>query len=342
MSSISGYKLDLHSDYEYKYKCSLKSIEILDNAIYAQLLPTRCTHSLMICKEVFPRGLFEVIKEIVLLVRKAFSLLCLALSCNVPQKKEKLLFAAIELLLLQPLSIIVAVARTIMRIVFLFSGIFVPSLAVKGYKWSEQVNSLPLYLRAILWKKIAPTPPHDRRVYHAYHNIHPEAAINYLGRYNSKEIQEQINLYSERHQELKAEIGENLSAYLGLLSTQENLFKLIFSKFNNPYSYHHEYYLPYAISSIQSTNPKDIIDAAKKLEPEEIKRLFDFINYRLSCQDARRIIINEENGDEDGGAEGDPRFAATLNRHKDNLHIALLEKIGYGGVRYPVVTCATL
>ncbi len=338
MSLISKYSLDLHSQYDYEYHCSKKSIELFSSAIkHDDLLPSRCSHIYKFVKGTILgpfRITYRVISKIVNIVCKIFGLLCIVLNCNSKQRKERFFFEVVNILLLQPLSIIVTVAAVVMRIVFAFTGMFLPCLAARGYKWAAQITAFPIYLQAALWKKIAPISPHSGR---QFCPITPEAALDYLSNAKVAKVVSAMGRASKDIEEdqLEKELNEQFVKYFAYMNKNKKLLELVFNK-NDLEQKGSIAELRRSVTSVSNLTNVDITRELRKLRIS----IFDlYTSLRLRMKNGNGVTPQDFIQIQNELANNTNDFSSNLFRELGENVDEINEFVnGYGSARYPVDT----
>ncbi len=342
MTPITRYAQDLNSEYEYRYKCSQKSVELINAAIEQNDLPTRAQHCCKFIEEPC-KALCIISCKIIDIFCRALAPFCILIASG-KLKKERCLFAVVNLFLLHPLSIIVEVAVAVMRIVFAFTGIFLPCLAAKGYKWSEQLHAMNWNLHAKIWKKIVPNSP-DAKLASFRLEMNPSEAIQYLSKERSEKLHQSINILTDQKQmELDTAMKDRLGGYLEYLSKSQAVFDAFFTtnlgvlptkiakllrEIDPDNKESDSTATPGAdAASLYKDRCKRIIEKAKKWQPEEIKSLFLEIKERFKQDNIIKIIKNE--------APEYSEINGTLDVNSNSLDEVILERFGFGAALYPV------
>ena len=261
--------ITVNSSQQFDIICSEKSIQLIDQSIKQNKIPSGASHILTSIKTIVAEP-FSIAGRILNIAGNILMIVLLPVAKGEKQKKELFLYRLCRLVCLDPLDILVGIASSIIRIASSILGIGSPLLAAKGWKMSEQLELWNLNQKAKLWNKIAP----DASPYKVESKkIVPETAVSYLGEKLSAKL-EKSTKNATTLAELKEAIKRDFVTFLIDLDTADTA--LFTSAFSYDESTTSSVYLPI----LKKIAPKDgnqthaqIIENTKELKIKEIHRL---------------------------------------------------------------------
>lgn len=269
----------IHSAEQFDVVCHEKSIFLLKESLVKKELPSKAAHVWIAIKTIAHES-FSVMGKILSIAGNIFMLIMLPVSKGEKQKKEMLAYR-LCCLILDPVNVMTGIIASTMRISSSVLGIGSPSLAVKGWIYSEKIEQWTVGLKANLWKKIAPNSPYSLKL----HKISPTHALRYLGEKCCVEL-ERAAKSKEELEKLNQDLKNAFFEYLTHLHTNApaKLAKAFEVNSNTPSK------ISLILQKLSSEeNTPDINKVKEVLEDEEINDLYEHVNLAVFTNNAEKM-----------------------------------------------------